>query len=266
MAKLRRKPAPQVKPARPKVKPVAKPAKAAAKGGAKAKTAPKTALKAKPATQMRPGAKTKPKAQAKAPSKSVSAKPGAKKMVAAPAPPPRRSTYVDAVAMYERGVQALQARKYREAAETLRGVIAQYPEEKELHERAVLYLRVCERQLAAAPRAAESLDDRVNAATVAINNAQPDQAIGLLLAVVSADAEHDYAIYMLGVAYALKGDYARAVQHLSRAMALNPENRDLARKEPDLEVLRHTEDMRQLLASPPAPIARRTPRAPRPRR
>jgi tetratricopeptide (TPR) repeat protein len=270
MAKLRRKPAPQAKPARPKAKPPAKPAKAAARPGTKAKPAPKTAHKAKPAVKTRPGVKVAARPQAKAPAKPVAAKPGAKpaakKVVAAPAPPPRRSTYIDAVAMYERGVQALQARKYREAAETLRGVIAQYPEEKELHERAVLYLRVCERQLAAAPKAVESLDDRVYAATVALNNAQVDQAISLLLAVVSTDAEHDHAIYMLGVAYALKGDYARAVQHLSRAMALNPENRDLARKEPDLEALRHTEDMRQLLASPPAPIARRTPRAPRPRR
>ncbi len=280
MAKLRRKPTPPAKSAKTKAKPVAakskplaRPAQPAAKPAAKpparpvAKPAAKPAGKsASPKGKLPAGTKRPPVASG--PAKAAALKAAARKPAAAapPPPPPRRSTYIDAVAMYERGVQALQARKYREAADTLRAVIAQFPEEKELHERAVLYLRVCERQMAAAPKPVETLDDRVYAATVAINNAQLDQAIDQLTAVASSDPEHDHAMYMLGVAHALKGDYAGAVRHLSRAMALNPENRDLARKEPDLEALRHTDDMRQLLASPPAPIPRRTPRVARPRR
>jgi tetratricopeptide (TPR) repeat protein len=169
-----------------------------------------------------------------------------------------RSTYVEAVALYEKGVQLLQAHKFKEAAEVLKGVIARFPDEKELHERARLYILVCERSVvAAAPAPAETTEDRVFAATLAINNGQLDQAISQLSAVIQQDPEHDHAAYMLGMAHALRGNVEQAVQFLGRAMALNVENRELVRKEPDLESLRRTDAMMALLASPPALIPRK---------
>src|SRR5262249_25494193 len=60
--------------------------------------------------------------------------------------PQRRSTYFEAVAVYERGLEALQRHDYREARELLESVLRLYPEEKELHERVRLYLNICERQ------------------------------------------------------------------------------------------------------------------------
>src|SRR5438093_8734010 len=57
----------------------------------------------------------------------------------APAAPQRRSTYFEAVALYERGVEMLQRHEYQHAAETFESVLRQYPEEKELHERVRLY-------------------------------------------------------------------------------------------------------------------------------
>ena len=242
MAKPRRKSTPSRKPAPQKAK--AKPAPQKAKKPAKPQPSkkPAPAAKKKGAAPVQPstrGGRTRPAAPARPPE------------------PPRRSTYVDALAAYERGIQALQARKYKEAADILRSVIAQYPEEKELHERATLYIRFCERQIAAAPPPAETPEDRVYAATVAINNGAVDEAVSLLTAALAQDPENDHATYMLGVAYALKGDAAAALQHLARSMALNPENRDLARKEPDLEALRRTDEMRDMLASPPAPLPRK---------
>lgn len=272
MAKTGRKPTPARKPA--PAKPKAKPAAAKAKPAAK----PKPAAKAKSVAKARPVAKAKPKATPQAPPKAA-AKPAKAHPPApvparrpkAPLPPPapvRRSTYVDAVASYERGVQLLQARKFKEAAATLETVISQFPEEKELHERARLYLLVCQRGLAAAPAKEKTADERVFAATLAINNGQISEAIAELSAALQQDPEHDHATYMLGVAHALRGDTDRAVHFLGHAMALNIENRELAWKEPDLESLRKTDAMIALLASPPPPIPRkdRRPTAPRPRR
>src|SRR5262245_64251292 len=56
--------------------------------------------------------------------------------------PQRRSTYFEAVALYERGVESLQRHDYREASAILESVLRQYPEEKELHERVRLYLKI----------------------------------------------------------------------------------------------------------------------------
>src|SRR5438034_2801659 len=64
--------------------------------------------------------------------------------------PQRRTTYVEAVALYERGLEALQRHDFGAATNLLESVLRQYPEEKELHERVRLYLNICHRQ--ATPR------------------------------------------------------------------------------------------------------------------
>ena len=72
------------------------------------------------------------------------------------------------------------------------------------------------------------------------------------------DPDNDHALYMLAVAHAQRGEHAEAIAHLERAIALNPENRALARSDPDLEPLRDDEAFRAALeapARPPAPTA-----------
>src|SRR6476619_5810431 len=66
--------------------------------------------------------------------------------------PPVRQTYIEAVAIYEKGIEALQRHDFNHALELLQSVLRQYPEEKELHERVRLYLNICERH--ATPREA----------------------------------------------------------------------------------------------------------------
>ena len=173
-----------------------------------------------------------------------------------PAPPPgkagpqRRSTYFEAVALYERGLEALQRHAYQQATSLLESVLRQYPEEKELHERVRLYLNICRRQAAQKETAPQTIDERLYAATLAINGGQYDQAIAHLRLVRDEDPDNDHAIYMLAVAHAQRDQHAEAVAHLERAIALNPENRALARNDPDLEPLRDDDAFRAALEVP----------------
>ena len=59
----------------------------------------------------------------------------------------RRSTYQDAVAIYEQAVRTLQQHNYAKAADLLRHVITTFPQERELLERSRLYLALCDRHL-----------------------------------------------------------------------------------------------------------------------
>jgi hypothetical protein len=61
---------------------------------------------------------------------------------------------------------------------------------------------------------------------------------------------------MLAVARAQRDEPAEAIAHLERAIALNPENRALA-KRPDLEPLRGDDAFRTALDTPAAPRANR---------
>jgi len=205
------------------------------------------------AKQRRPQPKT-PKTQT-----SAAQIPPARPAPGAPGPPQRRTTYVEAVALYERGLEALQRHEYRGAADLFESVLRQYPEEKELHERVRLYLNICQRQ--AAPRQAtpQTVEERLYAATLAINGGRYDEALMHLRLVRDEDADNDHALYMLAVAHAQRGEIAEAIAHLERAIALNPDNRGLARTDPDLEPLRRDDSFRTALDTPSARGDRRRP-------
>jgi len=67
---------------------------------------------------------------------------------------------------------------------------------------------------------------------------------------------------MLAVAHAQRDEPAEAVAHLERAIALNPENRGLARTDPDLDPLRDDEAFRAALEAPSAAPPRLTVKRP----
>jgi tetratricopeptide (TPR) repeat protein len=167
-----------------------------------------------------------------------------------PSGPQRRSTYFEAVALYERGLEALQRHAYQQAADLLESVLRQYPEERELHERVRLYLNICRRQATQLEASPQTIDERLYAATLSINGGQYDQAISHLRLVRDEDPDNDHAIYMLAVAHAQRDEHAEAIAHLERAIALNPENRALARNDPDLEPLRGDDAFRTALEAP----------------
>jgi tetratricopeptide (TPR) repeat protein len=163
--------------------------------------------------------------------------------------PERRSTYYEAVAIYERGLATLQRHDYTGAATLFELVLGKYPEEKELHERVRLYLSICRRQAILRETAPQTIDERLYASTLAINGGHYDQAIAHLRLVRDEDPDNDHALYMLAVAHAQRGEHAEAIAHLERAIALNPENRSLARRDADLEPLRGDEAFRAALGT-----------------
>jgi hypothetical protein len=223
-------------------------------------------------------AKTRPKADRRRPKKAAGARPPARKASSAaskrpvpkppikavkpvapppppappPQPPPRKPTYHEAVAMYERGLQALQRRDFAASAAALRTVIERYPDERELLERARLYLKVCERELEPKEPAPKTADEWVYAATVAQNSGDDAAALKHLQRALAEDARHDHAHYMMAVATAQRGDVATALDHLRRAIGLNAENRSRARQDPDLEPLRDDPGFRSALETPAA--------------
>ncbi len=152
------------------------------------------------------------------------------------------------MALYEHGVDALQRRAFADAAMHLRNLIANFPHERELHERAHVYLRVCERELATAPPPT-SVEDRLMAATVAVNSGDYQRAAALLDNILRERPDNDLAEYMMAVVAVATGDADGALPHLQRAISLNPENRNLARQDDDFETLHERDEFRRLIES-----------------
>ena len=158
--------------------------------------------------------------------------------------PRHRPAYIEAVGLYEQGVDALQRRDFPTAAHLFETILVRYPEEKELHERVRLYLNICSRQKRPHDTAPRTLEERLYAATLAINSGRYDEAILHLRLVRDEEPNNDHALYMLAVAHAQRGEPVEAIAHLERALTLNPENRILAKDDPDLDPLRNDETFR----------------------
>ena len=157
--------------------------------------------------------------------------------------------------MYERRLQALQRRDFAASAAALRTVIERYPDERELLERARLYLKVCERELEPKEPTPKTADEWVYAATVAQNSGDEPTALKHLQRALTEDPRHDHAHYLMAVAMAQRGDPGTALEHLRRAVALNPENRSRARQDADLDIVREDPGFRAALDAPPAETA-----------
>ena len=164
-------------------------------------------------------------------------------------PPPRRPAFYEALTVYESGVRALQRHDFTSAADSFRAVIQRYPGERELVERARLYLQVCERETARRPSGPETPSESVYAATVALNAGDVEAALGHLGRALEKAPDSDHAHYIMAVALVDKGDLSLAMVHLRQAVALNPENRSVALQDPDLETLQGVEAFHQMLGA-----------------
>jgi tetratricopeptide (TPR) repeat protein len=153
----------------------------------------------------------------------------------------RSDAHNEAVRAYEQGVEALQQRDYGRAAQLLEPIINRYPDEKELHERVRLYLNVCRRQTAPPDRTPQTLEERVYAATLAINAGAYENGLTQLRLALEADPSNDHVHYMLAVVHALRRDFASSRAHLQRAVELNRDNRFLALQDADLAGLREAD-------------------------
>jgi tetratricopeptide (TPR) repeat protein len=181
--------------------------------------------------------------------------PGSKPEAAQAAP--RRPAFYEALAIYETGVRALQRHDFAAAADSLRGVIQSYPGERELVERARLYLQVCERETARRPSGPQTPSEAVYAATVALNAGDVDGALAHLAKALERAPESDHAHYIMAVALTDKGDTSLALGHLRQAISLNPDNRSVALQDPDLSGLHGLEAFLQALEPPDATLQRR---------
>jgi tetratricopeptide (TPR) repeat protein len=216
------------------------------RGDAKSAAAGKRSAKAPARSASAPRPPTQPVAKAAAAQPKTPERPQ-------PAPPaPKKPGYYEALAMYESGVRALQRHDYPGAATQFRTIIERYPEERELQERSQLYLRVCERETARRPAAPQTPQERVYAATVALNAGDTAAALDHLQRALTDSPDSDHAHYIMAVALASRGDAPTALDHLRRAVTLNSENFALARQDPDLEAVRDADGFRELLESDPA--------------
>src|SRR5204863_4831189 len=107
-----------------------------------------------------------------------------------------------ALALFQRGMEGLQRHAYAEAATAFDAVVMGFPQERGLLDRARVYLELCGRELARRPPAPKTIEERLTAATAALNNDNDAAAEDLARSVLGDDPKHDLALYLLAAVFA----------------------------------------------------------------
>ncbi|HSE62314.1 MAG TPA: tetratricopeptide repeat protein [Thermoanaerobaculia bacterium] len=149
---------------------------------------------------------------------------------------------------YDRGVAALQRKKIEEAQRHFLELTQKYPEEKELVDRARVYLAVCERQKNAAASSLSEPEDFYYAAVLEKNRGNVDEAIEHLKRAARKNGGGKVD-FLLACCYAQRGEPLSALEYLRRAIGEDQRNRILARHDRDFDPVRDSPEFQELLAS-----------------
>jgi tetratricopeptide (TPR) repeat protein len=149
-------------------------------------------------------------------------------------------------------MEAMQRHQYADAAEQFAVLIARYPGERGLLDRARVYLDHCQRELRKQPPAPRTVEERLTAATAALNLDEDREAEKLAQSVLAEEPQQDLALYLLAAIAARREAVDTALDYLGEAIAVSPEVRAQARFDDDFESLRDDDRFRQLVEHPTA--------------
>jgi outer membrane protein assembly factor BamD (BamD/ComL family) len=161
---------------------------------------------------------------------------------------PDHSAHAEALALFEQAMRMLQQHKYAQAAELFGHLTTIHAGERDLLERSRLFLAICFRQLSPLTSNPTDNRERLYAATLALNAGNLEEAACYLDRIRMDEPANDRALYMLAVLHSERRDPELAIRYLAQAIEANPENRSLARVDPDLDALRGAAGFTTLLS------------------
>jgi tetratricopeptide (TPR) repeat protein len=148
--------------------------------------------------------------------------------------------------MYEEALRSFQQQKFQKAKELLEKVIE--APSKELADRALVHLRVCELRISRAPASApKSADDYYQHGVAMMNHGRWDEARENLQRARKAAPKADYIVYAMAALDCLTGEAEAAMENLKLAIELKPENRYHARNDEDFAFLQEDPRFTELL-------------------
>ena len=134
---------------------------------------------------------------------------------------------------YQTGVQLMQEGKFEKARAMFEKIASGGP--PEILERARVYLSVCERKVKPAPLAFNSSEEQYDYAISQLNTGDYEEARDHFETILRNSPFADYAFYGIAVLESMTGQIEECLEHLTRAIELNPRNRIQARSDSDFQ-------------------------------
>ncbi|MGC2639198.1 MAG: hypothetical protein WA294_18575 [Acidobacteriaceae bacterium] len=132
---------------------------------------------------------------------------------------------------YQGALQLMQDGKFEKARVLLEKIVPDAP--PELLERARIYLAVCERNSRSAELTFSTPEEQYDYAVSLLNSGAYEDARDQFEAILGRAPRADFAHYGMALLNSMTGQAEEALEHLGRAIEINPANRIQARSDPD---------------------------------
>ena len=133
---------------------------------------------------------------------------------------------------FQSAMRLMQEGKYDKARAAFEQLAADGP--FEMKDRAVVFARACQRELQRSSKLEfSSIEERYDYAVSLLNAGDYEDAREHIEAILASHPEADYAHYGAALLASMTGQAEECLQHLGRAIELNPHFRILARRDSD---------------------------------
>lgn len=132
---------------------------------------------------------------------------------------------------YQNALQHMQEGKYEKARVLLEKIVPDAP--PEILERARVYLAVCERNSRPTELKFNTPEERYDYAVSLLNAGSFEEARDHFEGILAESPRADFAHYGMALLNSMTGQAEEALEHLGRAIEINPANRIQARSDPD---------------------------------
>ncbi|HEX4064506.1 MAG TPA: hypothetical protein VHZ09_00670 [Acidobacteriaceae bacterium] len=132
---------------------------------------------------------------------------------------------------YQNAVQLMQQGKYEKARVLFEKLSREGP--PEILERSRVYIAVCDRNSKSDAREFASPEEHYDYAVSLLNTGSYEEARDQFDSILASSPEADFAHYGMALLSSMTGQAEEVLDHLTRAIELNPANRIQARSDPD---------------------------------
>jgi tetratricopeptide (TPR) repeat protein len=146
-------------------------------------------------------------------------------------PTPQTSENKQMLQDYQNALQLMQQGKYEKARVLFEKLSRDAS--PEILERCRVYLTVCDRNVSESSLDFRTPEEQYDYAVSLLNSGSFEEARDQFEAILTRASESDFAHYGMALLSSMTGQAEEALEHLSRAIEINPSNRIQARSDPD---------------------------------
>ena len=149
----------------------------------------------------------------------------------------KKDEYQKAFFAYTQAMRSFHKGDYEKAAELLKAFLDKYASEKELVDRAQIYLTICRVEQKKEKIQLKTFDDYYEYSVYRINQGDYEGALKLLEKALDMKPQEGKILYLMADAYCLMGQSEQCLENLKRAIQLDKYFSILAQNEANFESL-----------------------------